>query len=211
VSTCLCSHTCPVTGNHESIYDSLNYRKRFTMPNFTLTHSLWYSLDHGNTHWLGHTSEAYFEMEDRRDPEIERSHWGPRPKWVSAQQQFIESDQTSDVRVVRVHNGWWCSDTGRCPTAAATLQGLTAGSIGLSMRSSVMSSSRSSTSMPSTSYLERTGTCSALEPPSPCSPPTPLRLRVLAANTTLVRRRLRWLWHVRRMPWHRVPRELLTF
>jgi hypothetical protein len=81
-----------VTCNHESIYDGLNYRKRFTMPYFTSTHSLWYSFDHGNTHWLGHTSEAYFEREDRLDPDTGRSHWGPWSKWVTAQRQFIESD-----------------------------------------------------------------------------------------------------------------------
>ena len=79
-------------GNHESIYDGLNYRKRFTMPFFNATHNLWYSYDHGNTHWLSYTSEAYFEVTDRRYPELGREHWGPWPEWVAAQREFIQSD-----------------------------------------------------------------------------------------------------------------------
>eukprot|EP01052_Picozoa_sp_SAG31_P037420 SAG31_NODE_4828_length_2921_cov_1.564139_3_plen_167_part_00 len=79
-------------GNHESIYDGLNYRKRFTMPFFNVTHNLWYSWDHGNTHWLSYTGEAYFEVTDRRYPELGREHWGPWPEWVAAQREFIESD-----------------------------------------------------------------------------------------------------------------------
>ena len=36
------------------------------------------------------------------------------------------------------------------------------------------------------------------------------RLGISSFETYLVRRRLRWLGHVRRMPWHRLPRKLLT-
>ena len=36
------------------------------------------------------------------------------------------------------------------------------------------------------------------------------RLGVQSLGTYLVRRRLRWLGHVRRMPWNRLPRKLLT-
>jgi hypothetical protein len=36
------------------------------------------------------------------------------------------------------------------------------------------------------------------------------RLGIRSFETYLVRRRLRWLGHVRRMPWHRLPRKLLT-
>jgi hypothetical protein len=36
------------------------------------------------------------------------------------------------------------------------------------------------------------------------------RLCIRSFETYLVRRRLRWLRHVRRMPWHRLPRKLLT-
>ena len=34
------------------------------------------------------------------------------------------------------------------------------------------------------------------------------RLGISSFETYLVRRRLRWLGHVRRMPWHRLPRKL---
>ena len=36
------------------------------------------------------------------------------------------------------------------------------------------------------------------------------RLGISSFETYLVRRRLRWLGHVRRMPWHRLLRKLLT-
>ena len=82
-------------GNHEAIYDGLNYIKRFSMPNRTQAHNLWYSFDHGNAHCLVFTSEAYFEMLDHRWPELGRDSWGPYPDWVRAQRAFIASDLAS--------------------------------------------------------------------------------------------------------------------
>ena len=116
-------------GNHESIYDGLNYRKRFTMPFFNATHNLWYSFDHGNAHFLSYTSEAYFEMTDRRYPELGREHWGPWPEWVAAQREFIESDLAAAAArrdsgegpqwlIVYGHRAMYCSDRG-CDTSLA--------------------------------------------------------------------------------------------
>ena len=54
-------------GNHEPIYDALNYRSRFSMPGHddpdrlaASTENLWYSFDVGNTHWVAYDTEVYF-------------------------------------------------------------------------------------------------------------------------------------------------------
>ena len=124
-------------GNHEAIYDGLNYIKRFSMPNRTQAHNLWYSFDHGNAHCLVFTSEAYFEMLDHRWPELGRDSWGPYPDWVRAQRAFIASDLASAAArrdsgtgprwlLVFGHRAMYCSDRGCNATMANRARNLTA-------------------------------------------------------------------------------------
>lgn len=51
--------TCP--GNHESRYNFSHYRKRFSMPNYEETESLWYSFNIGPIHFVSYVTESYFD------------------------------------------------------------------------------------------------------------------------------------------------------
>ena len=45
-------------GNHEGMYDALNYRSRFSMPNYEETESMYFSFNVGNTHWISYDTEV---------------------------------------------------------------------------------------------------------------------------------------------------------
>eukprot|EP01050_Picozoa_sp_SAG11_P033949 SAG11_NODE_11772_length_739_cov_0.856250_2_plen_184_part_01 len=115
--------TVVAQGNHEAIYDGLNYRKRFSMPSHETTHNLWYSFDFGNAHFLAYTSEAYFVMLDHRYPELGRHRWGPYPEWAKAQRESIVRDLAAAAArrdsgegpqwlFVYGHRAMYCSDRG---------------------------------------------------------------------------------------------------
>lgn len=48
------------SGNHEGMYNALNYRKRFSMPSREDTDNLFYSFDFGPTHYIAYSNEFYF-------------------------------------------------------------------------------------------------------------------------------------------------------
>ncbi len=53
--------TCPYmvcAGNHEGMYDFLNYRSRFTMPMHDKTENLFFSWNAGLTHWIAFDTEV---------------------------------------------------------------------------------------------------------------------------------------------------------
>ena len=79
-------------GNHEGIYDALNYRQRFTMPLHNQTQNLFYSVDIGNTHWIAYSTEVYFVYEAMTDHGGVHRNFGPYPKVAQAQLEFIEAD-----------------------------------------------------------------------------------------------------------------------
>merc|ERR1719334_2988767 len=49
--------TCP--GNHERYNDFLQYRSRFSMPNYGATEGIYYSFDVGPVHFVSISSEVY--------------------------------------------------------------------------------------------------------------------------------------------------------
>jgi len=63
--------TCP--GNHEAHYDFLQYRNRFSMPNYTETQSLYYSFNLGPVHFVSISTEVYFydDIENRTKAQYE--------------------------------------------------------------------------------------------------------------------------------------------
>jgi len=68
--------TCP--GNHESADDFLQYRSRFSMPNYTTTESLYYSFDLGPVHFVAVSTELYYFLD-----QFER---------VKAQYEWLDAD-----------------------------------------------------------------------------------------------------------------------
>jgi len=123
-------------GNHEAIYDGLNFRKRFSMPNRAESNNLWYSFDHGPVHFLAYTSESYFPMKDHRYPELGRDTWGPYPEWTIAQREFIKKDLAAAAErrdsgkgpqwlFVYGHRAMYCSDRGCANTISHRAENFT--------------------------------------------------------------------------------------
>lgn len=83
--------SCP--GNHESHNDFLQYRNRFSMPNYTETESLYFSFNIGPVHFVSLSSEVYFfdDIEER----------------VKAQYEWLEADLEEATRPeVRAERPW---------------------------------------------------------------------------------------------------------
>jgi len=83
--------TCP--GNHESADDFLQYRSRFSMPNYTETESLYYSFDLGPVHFVAVSTEVYYYRD-----QMER---------VKAQYQWLEADlKAANAPAARAARPW---------------------------------------------------------------------------------------------------------
>eukprot|EP00615_Pteridomonas_danica_P008672 CAMPEP_0114332848 /NCGR_PEP_ID=MMETSP0101-20121206/3369_1 /TAXON_ID=38822 ORGANISM="Pteridomonas danica, Strain PT" /NCGR_SAMPLE_ID=MMETSP0101 /ASSEMBLY_ACC=CAM_ASM_000211 /LENGTH=401 /DNA_ID=CAMNT_0001463685 /DNA_START=21 /DNA_END=1226 /DNA_ORIENTATION=- len=105
-------------GNHEGMYDALNYRARFTMPDFDLTENLFFSFDIGRSHWISYDTEVYFVYEATEGHGGVGRNFGPYPELALLQYQYIEADllaatQNSDIDwiVVYGHRPMYCSDS----------------------------------------------------------------------------------------------------
>jgi len=57
--------TCP--GNHEWHYDFLQYKNRFSMPNYTESESLYFSYNVGPVHFVAISTETYFPLYSMHD------------------------------------------------------------------------------------------------------------------------------------------------
>ena len=75
--------TC--AGNHEPMYDFLNYRARFTMPMHAATENLFFSFNAGSTHWISYNTEFYFTYEALAGHGGVGRNFGPYPE-LAAQQ-----------------------------------------------------------------------------------------------------------------------------
>eukprot|EP00759_Apiculatamorpha_spiralis_P029191 PhF_6_TR31479/c0_g1_i2/m.46268 len=108
---------CP--GNHEGMYNFLNYRKRFSMPMRTTTENLYYSFDFGPVHWISYSTEVYFQYDGTTPGHggVNRM-FGPYPHTAKRQLEFIEADlqlavsRRSQVPWIAVygHRPMYCSD-----------------------------------------------------------------------------------------------------
>eukprot|EP00128_Syssomonas_multiformis_P018375 Colp12_sorted_trinity150504_noHs@25682 len=108
--------TCP--GNHEGMYDFLNYRSRFTMPMFEQTQNLFFSFNAGTTHWIAYDTEVYFVYEAMTEHGGVHRNFGPYPELARRQLEFIEADliEANKQRHVRPwifaygHRPFYCSN-----------------------------------------------------------------------------------------------------
>eukprot|EP00697_Spironema_sp_BW2_P000969 gnl/Spiro4/11323_TR5977_c0_g1_i2.p1 gnl/Spiro4/11323_TR5977_c0_g1~~gnl/Spiro4/11323_TR5977_c0_g1_i2.p1 ORF type:complete len:487 (-),score=163.52 gnl/Spiro4/11323_TR5977_c0_g1_i2:114-1538(-) len=108
---------CP--GNHEGMYDFLNYRERFSMPGRARSENLYYSFNAGNTHWIAYDTEVYFVYEAMTDHGGVHRNFGPYPQVAKAQLRFIEEDliRANKERAERPwivafgHRPFYCSDS----------------------------------------------------------------------------------------------------
>jgi hypothetical protein len=106
-------------GNHEGMYNFLNYRERFTMPNYLDTESIYYSYDAGNTHWIAFSTELYFAYDALEDHGGVHRTFGPYPTLQQDQLEFIEKDliEANKNREKRPwifaygHRPMYCSDS----------------------------------------------------------------------------------------------------
>jgi len=97
--------TCP--GNHESHNDFLQYRNRFSMPNYTETESRYFSFNIGPVHFVSLSSEVYFfdDIEERVKAQYD---------WVVAD---LEEATRPEVRaerpwiIVYAHRPMYCSNS----------------------------------------------------------------------------------------------------
>jgi len=82
-----------VPGNHEAAYDFLQYRSRFSMPNYASTESLYYSFDLGPVHFVAVDTELYhFEHQFER---------------TKAQFEWLEADlQAASAPAARAARPW---------------------------------------------------------------------------------------------------------
>eukprot|EP01137_Pigoraptor_chileana_P002603 Opistho-2@41675 len=109
--------TC--AGNHEGMYDFLNYRSRFTMPMYEKTENLYFSFNAGNTHWISYDTEVYFVYEAMEGHGGIHRNFGPYPDIAAAQLKFIEEDliRANKERHLRPwifaygHRPFYCSDS----------------------------------------------------------------------------------------------------
>jgi len=107
---------CP--GNHEGLYDFLNFRSRFTMPQWEKTENLYFSWNYGITHWIAYSTEVYFVYEAMEGHGGVHRNFGPYPEIAKAQLKFIEEDliEANKVRneqpwiIVYGHRPMYCSD-----------------------------------------------------------------------------------------------------
>lgn len=90
-------------GNHEGIYDGLNYRKRFSMPQYEETESLFYSFNVGNTHWIAYSTEVYFVYDAMTGHGGVNRNFGPYPELAKKQLDFVSADLAS---VNRTETPW---------------------------------------------------------------------------------------------------------
>jgi hypothetical protein len=107
---------CP--GNHEGMYDFLNYRSRFSMPNRDNSSNLYFSWNAGLTHWISYDTEVYFVYEAMEGHGGVHRNFGPYPEIARQQLAFIEADlkkasQDRDQRpwiIAYGHRPMYCSD-----------------------------------------------------------------------------------------------------
>lgn len=113
-------------GNHEGMYDALNYRQRFSMPgqhdgSHARKENLFYSWDAGNTHWIAYDTEFYFTYEAMTDHGGVHRNFGPYPALAQQQLLFVENDlKTAAAPENRAKRPWifvyghrpmYCSDS----------------------------------------------------------------------------------------------------
>ncbi len=111
--------TC--VGNHEGMYDFLNYRERFTMPHWSESENLFFSWDSGSTHWISYSTEFYFvyEADDGWGHGGVDRNFGPYPDLAAKQLAFIEADliaahgnrETTPWIFAYGHRPFYCSDS----------------------------------------------------------------------------------------------------
>jgi hypothetical protein len=108
---------CP--GNHEGLYDFLNYRSKFTMPGYKEQENLYFSWEAGLTHWISYSTEVYFLYNATEGHGGVHRNFGPYPEIAAAQLEFIESD-LKKANENRINTPWiiayghrpmYCSDT----------------------------------------------------------------------------------------------------
>jgi len=111
--------TCP--GNHESANDFLQYRKRFSMPNYTDTESLYFSFNIGPVHFVSVSSEVYFY-----DDPINRSR--AQFDWLVADLKAATTPAARQQRpwiIMYAHRPMYCSnsdDPTECETPASVFR-----------------------------------------------------------------------------------------
>eukprot|EP00300_Choanocystis_sp_HF-7_P018992 c20201_g1_i1.p1 GENE.c20201_g1_i1~~c20201_g1_i1.p1 ORF type:complete len:575 (+),score=118.16 c20201_g1_i1:251-1726(+) len=84
---------CP--GNHEGMYDFLNYRSRFAMPQRDQNENLFHSFDAGVTHWVAYDTEVYFVYDALDGHGGVHRNFGPYPEVAKRQLAFVDADLTA--------------------------------------------------------------------------------------------------------------------
>jgi len=87
-------------GNHEDYYNRTSFMHRFYMPNNGGNENLWYSIDHGNVHWI------FFSTQDDYTPGTPQYNW--------LQQDLIAANKNRENVgwiIFVTHRPMYCSDT----------------------------------------------------------------------------------------------------
>jgi hypothetical protein len=111
-------------GNHEGMYDALNYRQRFTRPGYSKTENLYFSWNAGNVHFISYNTEVlyiYFTYKAMDGHGGVHQNFGPYPEIAAAQKAFVAQDlalaaepANRELRpwiVVYGHRPMYCSDS----------------------------------------------------------------------------------------------------
>jgi len=108
---------CP--GNHEGLYDFLNYRNRFSMPGWDMPQqNLYHSWTGGLVHWISYSTEVYFVYEALTGHGGVGRNFGPYPKIAEEQLAFVEADLQAATAnrnnvpwiIAYGHRPMYCSD-----------------------------------------------------------------------------------------------------
>jgi len=112
---------CP--GNHEGLYNFLNYRSRFTMSTWNTDkieqENLYHSFTVGLTHWIAYSTEVYFQYEALHGHGGVHRNFGPYPNIAKDQLAFVEADLKAAVAnrdkvpwiIAYGHRPMYCSDS----------------------------------------------------------------------------------------------------
>jgi len=96
---------CP--GNHEGLYDFLNYKSKFSMPGWEENENIFYSWNAGMTHWISYSTEVYFVYDAMDGHGGVNRDFGPYPEVAAAQLNFIEMDLIEATKPeVRAQRPW---------------------------------------------------------------------------------------------------------